>query len=264
LTCSGATILLASTAMNCVALSNEWNPSFDKLNDLRLYRHTLMPFWGGILMLLGVLGAIGEAWPLARWRGPAQFVAFTLWLAATGWLNSGSKLTAPFPSPLLKNSKWQQYAGDIDRGQAPICVPVDPFAWGMYGKGCHILNPELKLTFPWSYPSNESGRFSAEVPPSVVGRTPVSIALVVRPAENHRTVITARARIRSSNSPDIVLLGRAELDPDGGMIVLTPEQPLSGPLSAASVEFELEPRSASPMYFPDGEGRKPAVSWMGR
>ncbi len=265
LTTCGVVLLLGNMALNAVALSVEWHPLMHKLRHLGLYRHVIVAFWGGSLVLLG----LWQAWhtnaaTAVRTAGPAwraHILLIWLCIAYAQWFVLGWRASRPPESPLLGNSEWQAQAKAIERGDTPLCVLVDPFAWGLYGQNCVRLNRETILHGPWKHTLPVQD-VELRIPPSAQGRDLLAIAFVVQldAAQPPHQVQASVQAIDGEPLAGIRFSGNRQLSTAGAAIVLRSPK-------AVRAEHYVTLRFSSPvrlLQMQDTQGNwEVATMWMG-
>lgn len=260
---AGAILLFGNTLLNCVALSSEWRSDLDKLLHPYLYRHVIVSYWGVVLILTGLWSTWARCWEdgqrhILRRVGLGVLVG---WWCLTGWFWDGVSASKEFQSPLVGNSKWQLQAERIRSGKRPLCVPVDPFAWGMYGEGCNILNGEMALRGPWKYQLVDQRGLLLPIPDSVKGRQVFAMGVVVRTVGGGDTSLGATIRLDGKAGTAEKRVNQ-KLTDKGGVLFFdwSEEGGFLGSQSDLRVQFD---RPVEVMLLKVNEDFTPAVTWMG-
>ncbi len=259
----GSCLLFGSMALNTVALHGDWNADLHKLRELGLYRHVIVAFWGGTLILAGWwLGQWQTTESLEHGKKPMITWLVTLGLIIVGllWMNTGWRAARPYAAPLLGSSDWQQQASMIEKGAEPICVLVDPFLWGLYGKDCIRLNPEDVLRGPWQYLDGPQ-EISVPIPPSVKYRDVLALAVAAR--SNDRRPKVVRATVVAVDGAPLAsgqFGGERGISASGQAMVLRT-------VNAMKASHSVTLRFSAPvqlLHMQDAEGNwKVTTMWMG-
>ena len=191
----------------------------------------------------------------------AKVLAGWLLLSGVAWVGAGWQAGRPPPSPWLGNSDWREQSIDVVTHRRPLCVMVDPFAWGIYGQDCIRLNRESNLHGPWRLTSPVD-IVNIPVPPSVQHRDVLALAFVAH--INRPAAYPVEARVASIDGaplPADEFSGARNLSEHGNAIILRTRRALQ-PHHNLEIKFSEPVRL---MQMTNGEGEwELAVVWMGR
>lgn len=260
---AGGSLIVMNTLLNCAALSSEWGPDLGKLLSPQLFRHTIVSFWGGLFMLLACLLQLSERVGADTGRPKHVFVlSFAAWFMLSGWGSMGFRATKELASPQLGNSQWQLHANEIAQRRGPLCVPVDPFAWGVYGRDCDILNKEMRLKGPWVWQRVEPQTgVTLEVPDSVMGQHVLAMGLVVRPLSAPKAVVQASLQTPAGLA---AWASSYKSRRGGGLLLLSLATEQPGVWQDKTVRL-LFTEPVEVMRMPSASGQEQwAASWMGQ
>lgn len=141
---AGLSLIFGNMAINCFAISNDWNIDMTRLEVGHVYRHLNVAYFGAVLFVAGVIGVVcGSAG--GRWSPVVprivMFLLFCAWVSQTEQLKRAKANLLMPPFPIVYASQWQQMAKVID-SRSPACVPVNPFGW-VYKRGCMPLGEKI-------------------------------------------------------------------------------------------------------------------------
>ncbi|WP_374591768.1 hypothetical protein [Aquabacterium sp.] len=259
---AGGVLLLGNMVLNVVALGAEWDHKLTKLNHLWLYRHVVVAFWGATLIVLGTWLACCNntvrASGIRRWS--QRLLSCWLLLVAASWLAIGFRATKPPSSPILGNGQWQAQARYMQHAASPLCVPVDPFAWGIYGDGCIRLNKESVLRGPWSYITVTD--LDIKVPTSVRDREILALSIIIA-APTPQSPQTARAQLieRDGTPVSDVFEGHAPLTIEGHALTL---RTASSFRARTSIRLHFDTAVRVLQMPDDSTNIATATMWMGK
>jgi hypothetical protein len=270
----GLSLVFFNVLINSFALSDSWNTNMERLDKVRLYRHTIVGYFGVVLIVVGLIVSYSDNWvsKSRSWKIKSGPSIFCLWFILSGWVFYFNINKAP-RSPAIYNSHWQAMSNAIDSGQA-TCVPLDPFGW-IFQRNCFQLDPDIdtnnlqnklgvwtkKLSFE---PVETVGRESSIsiAPPSLsLSKNLISIAVLIKPYAEQLILINARVVLKMKNGNTKYLVGSRQLSVTGGLLMLTGGGviPISE-IEAVTLKFSAPVDLA---FVPIESRNKPVVFWMG-
>jgi len=252
--------------LNAFALSDSWTVNAVKLLGIPIYRHTIVGFFGSILLMCGVFCHLGRMlemhWDL-RLSKKLVAILFLIWFVSVGWFAFSIRTSKEPLSPTIGNSQWQVLAPAIEDGTTPLCVPINPWwknANWIYQRGCTSLNPP---------PAWEDGHlrvkenriFQSEPPAVLLDKNVVSAAVLVKPTTAGMHLVEVKMRVQLKSGDVEYFSGSREVDKDGGLIMLIGRRVVAGnEIQRVNIEFNL------PLDVARGvrdSGDFPGVAWMG-
>lgn len=258
---AGGSMLGASILLNCVALSAEWTPDLHMLPAPRVFRRVLVAHWGGMLVMIGTWVMLTQQARPGSWLKSDKHFLRTpiLWFILTGWIIVGLHATRAPNAPVLNNSSWQAHSIAIANAQRPLCLPVDPFGWGIYGQSCELINLGQVMDNAADYVPTDGHVVTLTLPQSVQGRHIKALSILIQPVDGQTTHINAKIRGASTDGQtDIELTGTREVLRHGSMLLL--ETPPGKTLLAReplTIEFN------QPVRVKANKSQQPLVMWMG-
>ena len=262
----GASLLLFNVILNCFALTDSWNLNLNTLKDIPVYRHTIVGYFGVILMigaLISCLFVTEESQIKFNLKNYYGTFLFCIWFTVSGWFLSGLTLSKEPISPTIGNSQWQKMAHAIESGTNPICVPVDPWhkreSW-LYQRNCQLL----KIPPFWKDGSlliKDPLYFDLSPPVRLFEKKLLSAAVLAKPLSSKNEFIEVRMLMTLRDGNKVNYQGSNLIRPTGGLIQL------NGPVSVKINEivsirlyFNLPVEIALASDDPPG---LPSIAWMG-
>lgn len=261
----GVALVLSSVVLNVLALPKYFNSEVGLLSGgVPLYRHTIVSFWGVVFIVAGLCICLREK--AGRFVGESitkklSSVLFVSWFVLSGWFGYGATISREWISPFVNNSQWQNLSAAIQAGETPLCVPVDPFYF-VYGNNCKLLSPNV-IDFDFENKALErldSGYgVNLVSPPSVSGANLVAVAMLVYPALNVSSRVSARLNVELSGGEIETLYSERVLDSTGGLIYFSaPPKVVYKGVKRISVVFDGLVEVAYSKSL-----KEPIVMWMG-
>jgi hypothetical protein len=245
----GVSLLVFTTLLNAMTLTTDWNLDLQGLSLLRLTRHALPAYAGGVMLLLAL-------WPELVKRLPGKLgtkpvLAFSLWAILSGWFVYGSAATYMPPSPKTHNGYWQQLAPQL-ASQPDLCIPLDPFGWTYIQGRCKSFTPP-QLDWP-AYAEAPTAHLVLAANGGQQASRLQALAVLVRP--DTAQTVKIRGLLKTHVGETVEISGEKLLTKAGGLVYL----PLPHPVANV---IQLELMLLTPGTFgrlPDGQ---PAVQWFG-
>jgi hypothetical protein len=108
----GLTLIFLNSLLNCFTLSRTWNLDLFYMIDLPLDRHAIAGFFGGLLIMTGLISSLHESLLTAgqsrgRWKAAVGPLLFVFWACFSGWFSRGLMMGKVPISPSTGNSYWQ-------------------------------------------------------------------------------------------------------------------------------------------------------------
>lgn len=252
--------------INAFALSDSWTVNAAKLSGVPVYRHTIVGFFGTILLICGLICHLGRTlemgWKI-RFSNELMALLFLVWFGLTGWWGFALRASnEPLP-PTIGNSQWQALAFAIDDGTTPLCVPINPWwknANWMYQRGCRSLNMP---------PAWEDGQLRVNKRLFFIGRPSslrsgnnlVAAAVLVKPVQAGTHLVKVELRVESMNGNIDYLSGSRNVGEHGALIMLTGKNVVNiGDIRKVDIGFDIPVDVArgveDPIDFP-------GIAWMG-
>ncbi|ABS13436.1 hypothetical protein I6H96_08950 [Brucella anthropi] len=262
----GISILFFNVLLNTFALSDSWNLDMARLHGIPVHRHIIVGFFGCVLVMCGVVCSVTNN---NSFKSRSRFIdgfgafLFVLWFLGVGWLAFAGKVSREPGSPTINNSQWQILAEAIDSGQSPLCVPIDPWwkvANWMYHRNCGLLEPP---------PAWEDGRVrindnfthQIDIPASLIDKTLVSAAILVKPLGSGKSFVEVQMRIKLKDGNIRYLSGSRDFYASGGLLMLVGGEPIPiNDISAITLIFNVPVEVA---LTPEEPAGVPGVAWMG-
>lgn len=258
----GFSLLFFNVLLNSFALSNDWNGGMTQLAAIPIYRHTMVGFFGCILVVVGFFATLTEV-NISKSKpscinkiGP---VIFVIWFFGAGWLSFAGNISKEPGSATVNNSQWQSMSIAIDSGVAPLCVPVDPLNW-LYSRNCSFLNPVSN----WDngMVSIDSPLFFDVTPPSAISeKTLLAAAILIKPFSAKKSFIEVQMIIKLVDGSIKYYSGARDVNSSGGLLLLTGKDSLAiKNISSVRLMFNLPVEIALAANDPTGV---PGIAWMG-
>ncbi len=258
----GLGLLLFNMLINAFALPGDWNSDMAKLGKFSVYRHMIVGLFGCTLAMSGLVAMLFH-YQSPRLRHLALLAppVFFAWVLMSGWLQVGLMINRAPVSPTIDSGHWQRKAPLIDANEPGVCVPLDPFSWGIFGRQCAMLNPamDMGLSYRVIHPGPDGKVvLEWEAPPAVQDRDLISMGLLVRPATRQQTLLTAQATVTAASGEPHRLSGSRTLSITGGMLLLEGPSGTSVPQPRrVLVEFN------QPVEVRYSANEQPTALWMG-
>lgn len=262
----GASLLLFNVILNCFAFTDSWNLNLNKLIGIPVYRHTIVGYFGVVLIigaLISCLFVAEENKTKINLKNYYGTFLFCLWFIVSGWFLSGLKLSKEPISPTIGNSQWQNMAQSIESGTNPLCVPVDPWhkreSW-LYQRNCHLL----KIPPFWEDGSlliKDPLYFDLSPPVRLFEKKLLSAAVLAKPLSAKNEFIEVRMLITLRDGNEVKFQGANLIRPTGGLIQLNgPVSVKINEIASIRVYFNLPVEIALASDDPSG---LPSIAWMG-
>ena len=140
-------MMLSASVLNNFTLWDIWNPSFYLYDavpihsrSLTMYVFTLCLFIGIAMVLLDRPFGMKSNWRMAKWVSRITPSALVItWMIGSGWAIY-IPLFADEPRwPALGSSNWASSTLDGEGNFTEECILIEPWAWGVYGDGCRVV-----------------------------------------------------------------------------------------------------------------------------
>lgn len=250
-------VIFFSVLLNAMTQYDRWNMDMARLAGPNIHRDVIIPFISFVLIMAAVVHDFGSR--LSRGHqtiaGAMTAVVLALWFFGAGWYTTSTALNTRPVSPHMGNSHWHQLSDDLDANDDPLCIPVDPYPWIM-GRNCAAIG-DIPAFGGYVPVDTVSGQ--VRLPPDLADRTLVSLGVLARPPKLDNTA-SVSATITLRDGQQVRLSTERPLLPDGGMIMLSPTQPIAG-RDIASVAVESEP--GSQIAVDAGDVSSPLALFMG-
>lgn len=260
----GLSLLFSNVLINSFTLSDSWNLDMARLAGLQLYRHTIVCFFGVVLIVVGIVCAfLSENNERTKFIKVMPPFLFLIWFYFSGWFAIMGLINRSPASPVINNSQWQKMAYIIDSGM-PVCVPIDPLGW-LFGRNCVQLNSDINLGKPYSYKNSSMDEQSNAVaivpPPIILNKNLISLAVLAKPRMQTPRYIDAKAIIEMNDGSTKHMYGNRKLPASGGLFMFAANDtiPTSG-IRSVILKFSVPVDIA---YNTNEPNETPAVLWLG-
>ena len=140
-------LMLSASVLNNFTLWDSWNPGFYLYDAVPLHSRTLTMYVFTLSLFVGIAMAIFTKLNEVKlnlrdnkWLNrltPKAIVIF--WMIGSGWLFY-IPLFADEPRwPAVGSSNWATSPVDSEGKFTERCIVIEPWAWGVYGEGCRVV-----------------------------------------------------------------------------------------------------------------------------
>ena len=241
----GLSLLCFTTLLNNMTLTTDWNLNLHGLGLLRITRHVLPAYAGGVMVLLAI-------WPDVLRRLPERLatrpvVMFAAWAVLSGWFVYGTAATFMPPSPKVYNGHWQQLASQLAT-QHDMCIPLDPYGWTFTQGRCRNFTAP-QPDWP-AYAAMSTAHIAVDQIPSHSAMQ--GIGVLARP--DNTQMVKVQGLLTTQSGQTIEIMAERSLTPAGGLVYI--------PLPKVQVRH-VELMLLTPGTFGHLPDKQPAVQWFG-
>ena len=262
----GLSLVFFNFLLNSFALSDAWSLNMNKLHGVSIYRHTILAFFGCVLVVCGMVCSLVTVEYLGsnRWFvGGLGALLLFVWFWVAGWFAFAGRISKEPSPPTINSSEWQLMANAIDAGVTPLCVPINPWWKGanwLYQRNCGLLETP---------PAWEDGsvlvkgnlNLRIERPSSLLNRNLIAAAVLIRPVASGEPLVEVLMRIQLKDGSFRNFSGSRKINEFGGLLMLVGDGAIDGDeIEFFTLEFNLPLEVA---VGPAGPTNVPGVAWMG-
>ncbi|MFD1715572.1 hypothetical protein ACFSBZ_13950 [Amnibacterium flavum] len=281
----GVSLVAATMLLNAVSFPNWFVPDGSFLSLGGYDRRVIVAVFGAIVIVGGIVSQIVEARPVRSliatllaatrhsWNEAGvpttirtvSVAVFVVWFVATGWGTYASRISQPLTAPLGDVLQWQEVAPELTTADPVVCIPVAPFGWPAYGRGCQMLYGSVTAGVGMKpVPQERNGLYvlDLDIPDEVADRSVAAIALIAQAADVTGDV-DAKLVLTRSDGDETVISADEDLPPAGGTVFFASRPAvLTADVMSARVEFTA-PVRVGWVATADGEQEVKAL-WMGQ
>jgi hypothetical protein len=219
-------LMLSASVLNNFTLWDSWNPEFyfyDAVplhsRTLTMYLFTLGLFVGISILLFEKFKELKPDWPSKKWvKYITPRTVVIVWIVCSGWVLY-IPLFADEPRwPALGSSNWASSALDNEGNFIEKCIVIEPWAWGVYGDGCRVVERSEHSEYSRSTLSSGSiGLVSAKTtyPDDLLSVVVFNIHAAPQTFVNYTLTIS-----KTSDSEELTLKGEVKANQEGTTVVV--------------------------------------------